>query len=126
MGSVTIIVHWIVVVVIEIVAVEIIDVTVVVVVNSIACDFTAVGPDVRLQVGMIILNTTVDDANDYRGTVRASVPSGFGIDIRWSPLVTVILIVGYCCRLHQIVRLSELDSVKRVVVINQIRNALTG
>lgn len=72
---------WVVVVVVEVPATDIVDVTVVVVIDSVACDFAAVGPDVVIEVWVIPLGSAVDDCDDDACSVCAGVPCFEAVDV---------------------------------------------
>src|SRR5437867_1222192 len=53
---------------------EIVNVTVVVVINIVAWDFTGIRPDVRREIGMGVIDATVERGHDDAGITRGLVP----------------------------------------------------
>src|SRR5207245_8325634 len=61
------VIHWIVVIIGEVPAVNVVAVAVAVVVDAIAGDFKRIGPDVGGQIGVGVIDATVDDADNHVG-----------------------------------------------------------
>ena len=80
MGAVRVHVHRIAVIVGEVVSVDIVDVSVAVVINVVAGDLSRVGPDVRDQIGVRVVDTGVDYTHHDAAT-GLDVPGFNRIDI---------------------------------------------
>ena len=111
------IVHRIVVVVVEVPAVHVVHEAVAVVVDAVSRDLARVGPDVRRQVGMRVIDAAVDDPDQDGVVPHGGVPGQLRRDVdardaaRLSgvvqpPLGRVARIVRGPRRLHDVIRLG--------------------
>ena len=98
--AVGIAIHRVAVAVGEVVAVDVVDVAVAIVVDSVAGDFTRVGPDVLHQVRMRVVDAGIDNADDNIAA-GLDVPGLGGVDIR----------IGSAARLARVAEAPELAEV---------------
>ena len=67
MGTMSVVIHRIIVVSDKVPSIDIIDISVSVIVDSVFRDFALVDPDVLFQIDMVIVNTGIDDSDDDAG-----------------------------------------------------------
>jgi hypothetical protein len=62
--------------------VHVVHVTVAVVVEAVARDLTGIRPDVRREVGVVVVDPAVDDGDDDRGIADRDLPGLRCVDVR--------------------------------------------
>ena len=82
MRAVPMVIHWVAVVVDEVVPVDIIDKPVAVVVDTVPGDLARIRPDVRHQVGVRVVNASIDYANDNVDTACGDIPCFGRVNVR--------------------------------------------
>jgi hypothetical protein len=82
-----VVIHWIRIAVHEVIAADVVDIAVLIVVHTIAPDLIGIGPDIRRELAMEMVDARVDHGNGHADVPGGSKPSRRGFDRLWCPLV---------------------------------------